>query len=338
MKRKLIIYLAFVGLISLLSNCKKDETKIVMLANPNAPTLVTLPDLTLLRTNGTDTLVFVGTPVDPGFTASATYFLEAAAAGTNFADPVQILNGVHDAEMKITVSNLNGILLKKFPADQVSSIDFRIRSVLIVDAGTGAPGTSADPMEYTSETKTADVSIYGLPRLDLINSGIDQKIESALGDGNYTGYVKLDATMPFTLKDPDANITYGDNGGALGINGAGITVDASGWYSLTVNTQALTYSKDAYMIGLVGSATPNGWNSPDQKMDYDAQSGTWHITIDLVDGEIKFRLNDGWAWNLGGTPDNLTQGGANLPVTAGNYTITLTIINGTTGTCKIVKN
>ena len=77
-------------------------------------------------------------------------------------------------------------------------------------------------------------------------------------------------------------------------------------------------------------------------MDYDAQSGTWSITTDLVAGEIKFRKNDGWSWNLGGTADKLEHNGANIPVTAGNYTITLTITNETAGseagTCTIVKN
>ena len=334
MKKNIILYLTFVGLISLLSSCKKDETKVVMLTNPVAPTIKTMPDLTLLRVNGTNTLKFVGTPVDPGFTASATYFLEACAAGTDFADALTISSGVQDTAFNITVSDLNGIFLKKFPSDQASSIDFRIRCVLTADAGTGVAAYT-----YSSDVKTASVTVYGLPRLDLINSGIDQKVESALGDGHYTGYVKLDAAKPFTLKDPDANIVYGDNGGALAINGTGIAVDASGWYKLDVNTLALTYAKSAYMIGLVGSATPNGWGSPDQKMDYDSKTGTWHITADLIVGEIKFRLNDGWAWNLGGTVDNLTQGGANLPISAaGNYTITLTIINGTTGTCTIVKN
>ncbi len=334
MKKNIIIYIAVVGLISLLSGCKKDETKVVMLTNPVAPTFKTLPDLTLQRVNGINMLKFVGTPVDPGFVASATYFLEADTAGNNFANAFTILSGIQDTAFNITVSDLNGIFLKKFPADKVSAVDIRIRAVLTADAGTGVA-----PFTYNSEVRTANVTIYGLPRLDLINSGITQKIESALGDGKYTGYVKLDADKPFTLKDPDANIVYGDNGGALAVNGSAIAVDASGWYNLQANTVALTYSKSAYMIGLIGSATPNGWNTPDQKMDYDAKSGTWHINIDLIVGEIKFRLNDGWAWNLGGTPDNLTQGGANIAIPeAGNYTVTLTIIGGTTGTYKIVKN
>jgi hypothetical protein len=333
MKKNLIIYLTIIGILGLFTACEKDGDKVVMLASPIAPSITTLPDLTLKRVNGTNTLEFIGTPVDPGFHASATYFLEVCATGNNFKDSLVIVSSVQDTSLKISVSDLNGILLKKFPADQASSLDFRIRSVLVIDAGTGYKS-----MIYSSAAQTASVTIYGLPRLDLVNSGVTQKIESALGDGKYTGYVKLDPTKLFTLKDPDANITYGANGAALKVGGTGITAGAAGWHKLNADTKALTYSMDAYMIGLIGSATSNGWNTPDQKMDYDAKAGTWNITVTLVDGEIKFRLNDGWAWNLGGTTTNLTQGGNNIAVTAGNYTIALTIINGTTGTFKIVKN
>jgi hypothetical protein len=342
MNRHSIILLVLIGLTGLFG-CEKDETKVIMSANPVAPTLKTLPDLTLKRAEGTKVLEFTGTPVDPGFKASATYYLEACLKGNNFADPVTIYSGNQDESIKITVSDLNGILLKKFPADQVSPIDFRIRALLVVDAGTGAPGTSTDPFEYSSAATNANVTIYGLPRLDLVNSGLAQKIESALGDGKYSGFVKLDATKPFTLNDPDANINYGASGAALAVDGAGITVTASGWYKFNVDTKALTYSLSPYMIGLVGSATPNGWDSPDQKMDYDSGTGTWVITITLVAGDIKFRLNDGWAWNLGGTTTNLVHNGDNIPVTAGNYTIALTItvaepVGSEAGKYTIVKN
>lgn len=333
MKKYLIIYLTIIGMLGLFTNCEKDGDMIVMRANPIGPEIKTLPDLTLKRVNGTNILEFIGTAVDPGFHASATYFLEACATGNNFRDSLVIMSSVQDTSLKISVSDLNGILLKKFPADQVSSIDFRIRSVLVMDAGTGYK-----PLIYKSDPLTANVTIYGLPRLDLINSGVTQKIESALGDGKYTGYVKLNPANPFTFKDPDTNITYGANGAALKVSGTAITPGASGWHKMSVDTKALTYSIESYMIGLIGSATPNGWNTPDQKMDYDSKTGSWKITLTLVNGEIKFRLNDGWAWNLGGTPASLTQGGSNISVTAGNYTITLTIINGTTGTYTIVKN
>lgn len=339
MKNKFIKFISFALIVGFFMGCEKDGTQLTMLDNPVPPSIKTLPDLTLVRADGANMLTFEVTPVDPGFNASAKYILEAAAAGTDFATPVEIMSKDVATDFIIAESDLNGILLKLFPPDAAASVDFRVRAILVVDAGTGANGVGDKAFEYTSDIKTADVTLYGFPRLNLINSGMDQKIESPLGDGNYSGYVKLNKDMPFTLNDPDAGKTYGKSGGALAENGDGITVDASGWYMLTVSVPDLTYSTSAYMIGLVGSATPNGWDTPDQKMDYDAAKGVWTITADLVVGEIKFRKNDGWAWNLGGDVNGLTQGGANIPISeAGNYTITLTIINDATGTCTITKN
>jgi len=266
MNKKIIKYLTFIGLFSLILSCEKDETKVVMPSNPIPPTIQTLPDLTLIRDNGLNTIEFVGTLVDPGFNASATYFLEVCEEGNNFVNSLTLYSGVQDTSIKFTVSELNGLLLKQFVADQTTSVDFRIRSVLVVDAGTGALGTSSNPLVYTSSVTTADITIYGLPRLDLINNSIVfGKVESALGDGNYAGFVKLDVTKPYILKNPDTNTEYGGSGGTLSVNGAEITPGATGWHKLTVSTSALTYSTSEYQIGLVGSATPNGWGSPDQK-------------------------------------------------------------------------
>jgi hypothetical protein len=342
MKKNLIIYLTVIGLIGLFSACEKDETRTVMSGSPTVPTIQTIPDLTLTRATGNEILTFVGTPVDPGFQASVIYYLEACPSGNNFANVTSILSSPQDAELKISVADLNGILLKSFPADATSTVDFRIRSVLVADAGTGVK-----PLMYNSPTKPAEVTLYGLPRLNLIGSGMDQKIESALGDGKYTGFVKLNVANPFTLQDPDFNKTYGGTAGVLAENGPALTVDpliGSGWYKLNANTTALTYSYTPNMIGLIGSATPNGWNTPDQKMDYDAATGTWKITVTLTDGMIKFRLNDAWAWNLGGTYDKLTVDGPDMPVAAGNYTIVLTITNPNSvkgevgGFCTVTKN
>ncbi len=336
--------MTFIGLAALFTACEKDGETVTMLSNPVPPALNNLPDLTLQRANGTQIIEFTGTPVDPGFQASASYSLEACAAGTDFADPVTVWSGNQVKSIKITVSDLNGALLKKFPADATTSIDFRLKAVLVVDGGTGAPGTGTNPFAYSSSIRNASVTLYGLPRLNLIGSGLDQKIESALGDGKYTGLVKLDPTKPFTLNDPDAGTSYGGAAGTLSVNGAAIVPEITGWGRLTVDVTAQTFEISEYRIGLVGSATPNEWNSPDQPMEYNPATGTWSITLNLVDGEIKFRLNNAWAWNLGGTPDNLTVDGANIPLTAGNYTIVLTITNPNSvkgevgGTCTIVKN
>lgn len=342
---KKYIYIVFIGLFGLLSSCEKDGEQVVMLENPIAPTLVTIPDLTLERNNGTQTLEFVGTPVDPGFTASAKYFLEACASGNNFTDAVLILSDVQASSFKITVSDLNGLLLKKLPADETSSADFRIRAVLVTDAGTGV-----QTYEYVSATSTASVFLYGLPRLDLLNSGIDQKIESALGNGIYTGYVKLTLGTPFTLKNPDTDVEYGGSNAILEENGAAFNPISTGWHKLSANLNDLSYELLDYRIGLIGDATPNGWDAPDQKMEYNPASGEWSITLDLVAGTVKFRVNDDWSGsiNLGlgdadhpeYTLDNLWNSGSsqNIPIaSAGNYTIKL-VIGTSKYSATITKN
>ncbi|MDO9255794.1 MAG: SusE domain-containing protein [Bacteroidales bacterium] len=339
MKKNLIIYLTVIGLIGFLSSCNKDETMVVILASPTAPALTTVPELSLSRVNGTDTLTFVGTPVEVGFQASVTYFLEACSTGDNFVHVTSIMSANKDFAFKITVSDLNGILLRSFEADKVTSADFRIRSVLVADVGTGVA-----PLVYSSSVISADVKPYGLPRLNLIGLDGDLKIESALGDGQYAGIIKLDITKPFKLYDPEANISYGDNGGVLAVNGADIIPGVSGYHNVVADTKALTYKLTQFEIGLIGSATPNAWNSPDTKMDYDSKTGTWYINnVDLIEGEIKFRFNDGWAWNLGwnAAKTALEHNGANIAVTAGNYNIRLTItqfVAPETGTFTITKN
>ncbi|MDZ7633855.1 MAG: SusF/SusE family outer membrane protein [Bacteroidales bacterium] len=135
----------------------------------------------------------------------------------------------------------------------------------------------------------------------------------------------------------------------LSVNGPAIVPARTGWEKLTVDVNANTYDISEYRIGLIGSATPNGWDSPDQPMEYNPATGTWSITINLVVGEFKFRLNNGWAWNIGYNKNNtgnltdLFHDGDNIAITAaGNYTITLTITqpNGPTeaGSCTLVKN
>ena len=345
---KNIIYIVFIALLGLFVSCEKDEIKVVMSSDPIAPEIVSVPNLTLERNNGADTIEFMGTNVDPGFQASANYFLEAAEAGTDFVDVIQIASDIQVTSFKITVADLNGLMLKKFEADAATDVDFRLRSVLVVDAGTGAPGSGADPFEYISQIQTETVTTYGLPRLNLLNTGMDQKIESALGNGVYSGLVKISPDMPFTLQNPDTETEYGGANGVLEVGGTGIVVNNAGWHILDANTNDLTYTTTENFIGLVGDATPNGWDAPDQKMDYDAKADQWYITIDLVVGNIKFRRNDVWAWNMGyvegdtpGMEGPTQQGGVgnDIPITEdGNYTVRFAIFNDDEGYYWITKN
>lgn len=292
MNKKIYLYLTFIGFIGLLLSCQKDETKAVLLDNPIAPTIQSTPDLVLKRANGLNVLEFKGTPVDPGFQASATYYLEACAKGTNFADATLILSDKQDLSMKITVAELDGILLKKFPADQVSSIDFRIRSVLSLSSGTGS-------FAYNSATKSVDVTTYGPPTLALNVAGKLQGVVSAADNKLYTGWIYTDGT-PFQFTNNDNGKKYGgvlavgEISCALTENGPAIALPAGG-YNVTadINTGVMKMTIADVTIGIIGDAV-GGW-SDDTKMVYNFTDHSWNVTKTVTAGGLKFRTHNSWA-------------------------------------------
>ncbi|MFH1120365.1 MAG: SusF/SusE family outer membrane protein [Bacteroidota bacterium] len=124
----------------------------------------------------------------------------------------------------------------------------------------------------------------------------------------------------------DWGFNYGSNAndGKLQHDGSNIPVATEDDYYFTLDLSTPnTYTYTANRWGLIGSATPGGWDS-DQNLSWDAVNQAMTITVDLIVGDIKFRANDDWAINLGGTTDLLTQDGANIAIAeAGNYTINL---------------
>ena len=73
-------------------------------------------------------------------------------------------------------------------------------------------------------------------------------------------------------------------------------------------------------------------------MTYSKADVAWVIKdVKLKDGELKFRANDGWDINWGGTPDALTQGGDNLKISEGTYDIKLYAWANGYAKCELTK-
>jgi starch-binding outer membrane protein SusE/F len=290
MKSKLIIYLAFLGLIGFFSSCEKDGDKVVLLTDPIKPVVQTLPDLTLQRDNGATVLEFICTPANPGFQASATNFLEACVSGNNFVDVITIFSGSDLSSVKTTVGDLNNLMLTKLTAGVATSVDFRIRAVLTQDAGTGYT-----PITIISEVKTATVTAYGPPTLACTTAGTLQGVISPSDNKIYKGWIYTDGT-PFTFTNTDDNKVYGgDIGlGVLTENGPAIALEA-GAYQITVdmtNMSNITITSADVTIGIIGDAV-GGWGS-DTKMIWDFSDKTWNIDKDVIAGGIKFRTHGTW--------------------------------------------
>ncbi|MBK8567336.1 MAG: RagB/SusD family nutrient uptake outer membrane protein [Saprospiraceae bacterium] len=152
-------------------------------------------------------------------------------------------------------------------------------------------------------------------------------LASVAGDETYEGYFWLEANTEFKFAKGGWDNNWGDDGadGTLEPGSANIVATEAGFYRFTVDLNALTYTMTKTEWGLIGSATPNGWDS-DINLTYDAGENAWTITTDLVAGEAKFRANDDWGINLGDDSANgiLEYNGANITIPDnGTYLIKL---------------
>ncbi|HQN93387.1 MAG TPA: SusE domain-containing protein [Prolixibacteraceae bacterium] len=157
---KMLKYTFIACLFVVALSCEKEEDRVYLVENAVAPELTTIPNLSLQVANAADTLTFIATAVEPGFQASAKYILEATISGESFDKPVSVVSANKPDELKVGVKKFNDAMLRKFPANQPTNVDFRVRAVLVVDAGTGALGSSTNPLEYVSQVKTANVTLF----------------------------------------------------------------------------------------------------------------------------------------------------------------------------------
>lgn len=118
--------------------------------------------------------------------------------------------------------------------------------------------------------------------------------------------------------------------GTAVLNGNNIVVPA-GYYTVTLNIQTGAYSFTFPSVGVIGTALPNGFDGPD--VDMTTYNGETYVLYNytFTAGEAKFRQDDSWTVNWGAADFPFgtgTQGGANIPVTAGNYTVNFNRVTG----------
>lgn len=115
-----------------------------------------------------------------------------------------------------------------------------------------------------------------------------------------------------------------------------IMTQPAGYYQVDVDLSAKKYTLTPFTIGIIGNATPKGWDG-DTNMTYKPEERCWELKdVKLTDGEMKFRHTNDWSLSWGGELDNLTtQNGPNIAVAAGTYDIKL-VVNWAEGTAKCV--
>jgi len=118
---------------------------------------------------------------------------------------------------------------------------------------------------------------------------------------------------------------FGINGGWFGLR---TTKNLVNLFSTDINTLNAGLGGNLSNWGLVGSATPNGWNSTDDIEMYETSTNVFEIYVELAAGELKFRYDENWGQNYGddNADGTLEAGGANIVIPAsGTYHIVMNL-------------
>ncbi len=279
---------------------------------------------------------FTWTAADFGFQAGATYTVEVDLAGNNFASATPLVPAVNATTAPVKNGTVNNYLISRGGEGGVAQqIQVRIKAQV---------GRTADNNVIFSAPVTLTVTPFEAervyPRLFVPgayqgwNPGDESTvIYSVPENGIYDGYAFFpDPNTEFKFTDAPNwdNGNFGDNegDGILDDGGGNIVAPGQGMHRLNVNINDRTYTVTPTNWGVIGSATPTGWDA-DTDMVYDPENRKLTLTLDLVggaDNAIKFRANDAWDLNLGdnGADLKMEYGGENIAVTeSGNYTIEL---------------
>ncbi len=209
----------------------------------------------------------------------------------------------------------------------------------VLDAGGDNIAVTAGTYKITFNTSTLAYSIDPFS-WGIVGSGYNDW--GATPDGKFyydyttdtfkVGIKLKDGEIKFRLNN-DWGTNFGDTGadGTLEAGGDNIAVTA-GFYTASLDLNANTYTLEAADVwGVVGSGYNDWGATPDYNLT-EVNPGIWvGDIVPLLDGEIKFRLNEDWGFNFGdtGADGTLDDGGDNIAVTAGNYRIVLDLNENT---------
>jgi hypothetical protein len=281
---------------------------------------------------------FKWSEADYGFQSAIAYTVQIDFAGKNFATATDLVTTT-ELSAGITVGALNQKLLAMGAKTNVPS-EIEVRVVAKVSDYAEVLPSNVPKMSILPYKVVIEYPSLYLPGSYQAASGygsdwspnVAQRIYSVKSNNKYEGYVNMQGNgIQFKITPaPNWDSDYGDDGsktGKLKVKGDNVEIAEAGYYRIKADIPALTYSTLKTDWGLIGDATPGGWDN-DTNMTYDMATKTWKVTVNLTAGKVKFRANDAWDLNYGDNDfdGSMEEGGADIPVAAaGNYTVTLNL-------------
>jgi hypothetical protein len=368
--------LMFAAITIIFGACKKKENKQYYNAS-NAKIAIASSATAVLLTkpNANETVVsFTWNKPDFGYNASVFYTLLFDLPADSFKNTQTSAVGADVLSSGFTVAQINQFATAfKMTPDSTGIIYVRVKAEVKQNGGASIGKSDSldviysDPIELKVTPYSDSIiypAIYAAGQFQGWDPTKGIPLYSFHSDNKYEGYIYIpgssasDFEFKFTSLLSWAGPNYGSSATAATTNGfitsgtlstdggaGNLSVPAAGYYRMKVDATGLTW--EGYQTtswGLIGDATPGGWNT-ETPMTYNATDKIWVIeTVALTAGSIKFRANNAWDLSYGIDPADPTgvkltsSSGANIPITvAGNYKVVLDLSNSTTYHCVLTK-
>ncbi|HEX9979583.1 MAG TPA: SusE domain-containing protein [Flavobacterium sp.] len=293
----------------------------------DAPVLMTpdMPTYTLVIENASlQAERFVWTPANFGGDVVVDYVVQMDSIGGNFQDPVILGATAGGTNISISTENLNAKAIE-LGGEPTVNAEYQVRVISSVG--------SVEPMY--SNIVTISVTPY--------QAFVPAKHLYVVGTATEFGFDNNAGNMPLFRDNANQNKfylrayfnagelkfletlgawqpQYGTNDGVtLAVSNPGdpgaITIATAGYYDIEVDIDEMTFSVTPFdeagamtfsTIGIIGAATPGGWDTDTDLTNSTLNPHIWKITgLPLTAAAVKFRANNSWDlpgnWG-GGTP------------------------------------
>ncbi|KQB43483.1 Starch utilization lipoprotein [Flavobacterium daejeonense] len=362
MKNLYKIVIALVSVLFLSCNADAVDNRPVLenLSIPVLPASLTAKTYVLTEENATKAADnFVWSAAEYSQDVVVTYTLMMDVKGGDFSSPKVLATTADVTEASVLVKTLNQAAID-LGAEPGTATDFDIKVKSSVSGGvvvvsenkatiTVTAYSGLVPYPYTDWYLVGDATAAGWDT----NNG-NQPLFRSGSDANlykFTGYFKAGVFKVISKLGSWAPM-YGGSRGSLIYRAteadgdpASINIATAGYYTFTMNVQNLSYTLVPFdasaatvypTIGLIGSSrtgNDDGWGEDTDMTPSTINPHYWTLTISLFDGKAKFRANNSWDVNWGGStafsafPANGTSGG-DIPVAKSKYKVFFNDLDG----------
>lgn len=309
MKRSFFHYIVIIPLLFMMAGCEKEPVlSVLQKVSFSGPITVTPGNVVLTEADSATAVVSVNWPaVDYFRDVPVTYSIQFTTTDdvSTWASAYELEVGVNVLTTSLTGERLNQIALDYLGLAPATESEIAVRVKSYVDRAAYSEPAVLKVTPYPIVTHFPSLWVAGdFQGWDIATA---KTIVSVNDNGIYEGYIYIapGGTNEFKLyAQPDwSSTSYGtNNDGTIheaNFAGDNFIAPSDGYYLLSVDLNTNTYLLIKTTWGLIGAATPGGWDT-DTPMEYNETSQTWSVTANMIAaGSFKMRANNAWQLDFG---------------------------------------